>query len=209
MNYFIYKIFYTIRKKSSIVFSTIIFRFKLRYFKCSIGIGSLIDGKVLLKFSKTSALTIGKNFNLNSRPSSNLVGISNLASFQCIFDGKIIIGDNCGFTSSVLSARNKIVIGDYVKIGGNVRIFDHDYHSLDHIMRKDPITDAANTKIEAVIVGNNVFIGTNSIILKGVNIGDRSIIGAGSVVSLKNIPEDSIVAGNPARIIKTLERTKD
>jgi acetyltransferase-like isoleucine patch superfamily enzyme len=55
-----------------------------------------------------------------------------------------------------------------------------------------------------VVIGDDVFIGANSIILKGVTVGDRCVIGAGTVVSLKDIPPDSLVAGNPARIIRSL-----
>lgn len=163
-----------------------------------------IDGNVLIKCSKPGSILFGDNFTLNSRPSSNLVGINNVASFQCILEGKINIGNNCGFTSTVFSSRSLINIGNNIKIGGNVRIFDHDYHSLNYKNRRDSIIDGGDVKAAPVIIEDDVFIGTNSIILKGVHIGARSIIGAGSVVSLKNIPPDSVVAGNPARIIKKL-----
>ena len=162
-----------------------------------------IDGFVFIKISKQGKLKIGKRFNLNTRKGSNLVGITNRASFQVIEKGIIEIGDYCGFTSTVLSSRTLIKIGNHVKIGGNVRIFDHDYHSLNHLHRRDSKKDGENVKTAPVIIDDDVFIGTNSIILKGVNIGARSIIGAGSVVSLKIIPPDSVVAGNPARIIKS------
>lgn len=162
-----------------------------------------IDGSVFIKKSPKGKLLIGRNFTLNSRPGSNLVGITNRASFQILEEGRIEIGDNCGFTSTVLSSRTLIKIGNNVLIGGNARIYDHDYHSLNHLHRRDSKLDAQNVKTSEVIIEDDVFIGTNSIILKGVKIGARSIIGAGSVVSLKNIPPDSIVAGNPARIIKS------
>lgn len=87
-------------------------------------------------------------------------------------------------------------------IGGNVRIFDHDYHSLKYMDRRDKKLDDAGCRTSPVFIEDDVFIGTNSIILKGVTIGARSVIGAGSIVSLKQIPPDSLVAGNPARILK-------
>ena len=59
-------------------------------------------------------------------------------------------------------------------------------------------------KTAEVKIGNNVFIGANTIVLKGVTIGDRSIIGAGSVVT-KNIPEDEIWGGNPAKFIRKID----
>ncbi|MGE0635306.1 MAG: DapH/DapD/GlmU-related protein [Bacteroidia bacterium] len=189
----------------SVWYYSLKFKFKLKILKCQIGINAVIDGNVLIKCSNPSSVIIGDNFKLNSRQESNLVGVTNKASFQCVYDGKIVIGNNCGFTSTVFSARSLIKVGDYVKIGGNVRIFDHDYHSLNYENRRDSVKDGSDVKASAVIIEDDVFIGTNSIILKGVKIGARSIIGAGSVVSIKHIPPDSLVVGNPARIIKTIQ----
>lgn len=93
--------------------------------------------------------------------------------------------------------RTEIHVGKKVSIGKNcaiswdVCIMDRDYHELDSICEK----------IEEVIIGNNVWIGCRSTILKGVNIGDGAIIAAGSVVT-KNVPSNTCVAGNPAKIIK-------
>ena len=192
-----------ISNKLMIAFFTIIFRIITLSSKYRISKNCKIDGFVFIKKSKSGILKIGKDFTLNSRSASNLVGITNRASFQVIEKGIIEIGDYCGFTSTVLSSRTLIKIGNHVKIGGNVRIFDHDYHSLNHLHRRDSKEDGENVKTAPVIIEDDVFIGTNSIILKGVSIGARSIIGAGSVVSLKIIPPDSVVAGNPARIIKS------
>lgn len=183
------------------LYYTIRFRFFMVLTGGSCGSGLKIDGKVFVRTQTNNTIRIGKNFSLNSRPGSNLVGINNCASFQSFLNGKIEIGNDCGFTSTVISSKTSIKIGNNVKIGGNVRVFDHDYHSMNYSERRNPETDSPNAKSEPVEIGNDVFIGTNSIILKGVKIGDRSIIGAGSVVALKNIPPDSVVAGNPAKII--------
>lgn len=181
---------------------TIWFKIQMKLFSNIYGKQCYVDGIVYIKSQKKSSIKIGNNFTLLSRKESNLVGITNKASFQVIDSGRIEIGNHCGFSSTVFSSRNLIQIGDYVKIGGNVRIFDHDYHSLDYLNRRDSLLDRNNVKSAPIIIEDDVFIGTNSIILKGVHIGARSIIGAGSVVSIKNIPPDSIVAGNPAKIIK-------
>jgi len=160
-----------------------------------------VDGKVFVRSQKSGTIRIGNNFTLNSRPGSNLVGVTNYASFQSIGDGVILIGDNCGLTSTVISSRTSVSIGSHVKIGGNTRIYDHDYHSLNFSERRNTKSDSEGCKSSPVVIGDDVFIGANSTILKGVKIGARCIIGSGSVVSLKEIPEDSIVAGNPAKII--------
>ncbi|WP_407947752.1 acyltransferase [Pontiella desulfatans] len=69
--------------------------------------------------------------------------------------------------------------------------------------RRDGALDVNGTKSSPIKIGNDVFVGTNSIILKGATIGDRSIIAAGSIVS-GSIPPDEIWGGNPARLIRKI-----
>lgn len=91
-------------------------------------------------------------------------------------------------------------IGEYCKITNGVKILCHDYSRS--VLRKvygEVIGEARET-----IIGDNVFIGVNSVILMGSNIGNNVIIGAGSVVS-GYIPSNVVIAGNPAKIIRTLE----
>ena len=98
-------------------------------------------------------------------------------------------------TNSEINCSYYIKIGENTIISDNVSIIDNDYHS---------IYDEKGNKINhssPIIIGNNVWIGKNAIILKGVTIGDNSVIGAGSVVT-KNIPSNSIAAGNPCKVIK-------
>ena len=92
-------------------------------------------------------------------------------------------------------------IGDRVLVGGNCLITDTDFHPLDKNVR---IQDPKNITSKPVSIGDDVFIGAQSIILKGTRIGDGSIIGAGSVV-LGEIPANVVAAGNPAVIIRKLE----
>lgn len=91
-------------------------------------------------------------------------------------------------------------IGEYCKITTGVKILTHDYsRSVLRMKYGEIFADARET-----IIGNNVFIGINSIILPGAHIGNNVIIGAGSVVS-GDIPDDTVAAGNPAKVIRTLE----
>ena len=85
-------------------------------------------------------------------------------------------------------------------IGGGCTIVDTDFHSLNPL---DWFTfkDDANRVSKEVVIGDNVFIGMKTIILKGVHVGNNVVIGAGSVVT-KDIPDNEIWAGNPARFIK-------
>jgi acetyltransferase-like isoleucine patch superfamily enzyme len=202
----IIQLFNIIVRTGSVAFYSTKLALILKFYGCKFGNNLSIDGKVYLKLDKKGQLIIGDNFILNSRFGSNLVGITNYAAFQCLEGGRIEIGNNCGFTSPILSCRKSIKFGNNVKLGGNVRIFDHDYHSLNYLHRRDVRSDSEHCKSESVYIGDDVFIGTNSIILKGVRIGERSLIGAGSIVTLKNIPPDSFVAGNPAKIINIQEK---
>lgn len=94
----------------------------------------------------------------------------------------------------------RIWIGKNVKVGGGTRIFDTDFHPLDYMDRRNTVH---GTKTAPVIIEDDVFIGTNCIIGKGVTIGARSIIAAGSVV-VKSIPSDEIWGGNPAKFIRKI-----
>lgn len=117
-------------------------------------------------------------------------------------DGAVItIGNNVGISSAVLRAHTRIFIGNYVKIGANSIIIDTDAHNKDYIIRRGQWTVYGVSM--PVVIEDDVLIGTNCIILKGVTIGARSIIAAGSIVT-KSIPADCIAGGNPAKVIKYL-----
>lgn len=128
--------------------------------------------------------------------------------------GKIVIGKDCfmGQFSRIWSSVS-ITIGDRVLISHNVNIHDNISHSLDPAERhRDFISIKNNNKLRSdlkineapIEIGNDVWIGFNATILKGVRIGDGAIIGANSVVT-KDVPAYSVVVGNPARIINTLD----
>lgn len=103
-------------------------------------------------------------------------------------------------TSIDVSRPWLLEIGDYCKITPNVTILTHDYsRSVLRRVYGEILAEAGKT-----VIGNNVFIGMNSIILMGAKIGDNVIIGAGSVVS-GTIPSNCVAAGNPAKVIRTLD----
>jgi len=131
------------------------------------------------------------------------VGLSGMVLLQTLGEGKIRIGDGTGASAVVMSSRSEITIGRNVCVGGNVRILDHDFHALDHVARRLPMSEQEKSiRREPIQIGDDVFIGTNAIILKGVSIGDRSIVAAGAVVFIGEYPSDSIIAGNPAKVIR-------
>lgn len=190
-------------RRASVGFSSVLFKCWLTLMGCKFGKSLKVDGFPVLSIVRRGSISFGDNCKINSRFKSNLVGGTGPAVLECLDGGSIRIGNHSGLSFAVLSSKSGIVIGNHVNIGGNVRIFDHDYHSLDYLDRRDGALDKKNCRTKPVHIGDDVFIGTNSIILKGVTIGDRSIIGAGSVVAA-SIPSDEIWAGNPARLVKKI-----
>jgi acetyltransferase-like isoleucine patch superfamily enzyme len=154
----------------------------------------------LLVINKGSC-SIGKGVKFKSNTKYNFVGVFKPCSLFVDSNASLKIGDFSGFSGVSIFCTNSISIGDYVNCGGNVSIWDTDFHPLDYQLRR--INDVKNIKSNPIIIGNDVFIGANSIILKGVTIGERSIIGAGSVVT-RNVPENEIWAGNPAKHIRKI-----
>ncbi|SEM55731.1 Hexapeptide repeat of succinyl-transferase [Prevotella sp. ne3005] len=115
----------------------------------------------------------------------------------------IEIGDRVGISASCLWADNRISIGNDVNIGGDTLIMDNDAHPINYLSRRRFHDVQCHPSIPAipVVIEDDVWIGARCIILKGVHIGARSIIAAGSVVT-KNIPADCVAGGNPCRIIR-------
>lgn len=147
-------------------------------------------------------MSIGKNFKCNNKVTSNSIGLIQPCVFNIETPGsRILIGDNVGISGSTICATKSVTIGNNVLIGSGCIITDTDAHPVDWRERREGNKNKASSP---VVIGDDVFIGARSIILKGVTIGDRSVIGAGSVV-VKDVPADCVVAGNPAKIIKTID----
>lgn len=113
--------------------------------------------------------------------------------------------------NSVVGAVIGIEIGDYVIISNNVTIYDNNNHPTDPQKRKEmcksgfysELWDWKYSGCAPVKIGNNVWIGEKATVLKGVTIGEGSIVASHSVVT-KDVPPYSVVAGNPAKVVKTL-----
>lgn len=144
---------------------------------------------------------IGSNFKMNNRESANPIGRFHPCSLIVGKSGELIIGNNVGMSSTAIVCHEKIIIGNHVNLGGNVVIYDTDFHSLNYTERMNRESDIKGTKTKPVKIADNVFVGAHSTILKGVSIGDNSIIGACSLVT-KDIPENEVWGGNPAKFIR-------
>lgn len=171
----------------------------LKYRHVTIGANSKINGRIYCVSNSKQGIIIGNSVAINSCLKSNPIGGNERTILFAKGDGKITIGDNCGISNSAIFATKSITICDNVLIGGNVKIYDTDFHCVDYNRR---ITDKGSKSAE-VVIKEGAFIGAHSIILKGVTIGEHSVIGAGSVVT-KDIPDDEVWAGNPATFVRKL-----
>lgn len=135
----------------------------------------------------------------------NEIGVIQKTMLSVEEEGAVIeIGNEVGMSGVSLSARERITIGDYVKLGSGVMIMDNDAHPLELAARH------ANDrpKVQPVVLEDHCFIGARSIILKGVQIGRGAVVGAGSVVT-KAVAPFTIVAGNPAKKIGEINQNED
>ena len=160
-----------------------------------------IPGKVSWLI-RGARITIGDNFYLSSGNGVNPIA-SNLQADVYVEPGATLtIGNNVGMSSTRLWIHESAKIGNNVKIGGCVLITDTDAHPMDYMARR---SSNEGTKSAPVVIEDDVWVGAHCIILKGVTIGARSVIGAGSVVT-KSIPADCVAAGNPCKVIKSLNK---
>lgn len=168
-----------------------------------IGAGSLITSEFAFKRFHSRhdpGLVIGSN--------STLDGVR----FSVGQEGRILIGDYCYFTSVVLLAECELVFGSYVVIGFNTTIADTDFHPVapaERIADAIALSPLGKSRTrppirrERVTIGDDVWIGPNTTILKGVHIGDGAFIEPGSVIT-RDIPAGSRVIGNPPQVISSI-----
>ena len=184
----------------------------------------LLKGKV--DIHPSAILLDSAYFDYRTEEESKRIFIDEESMIGCNFifesdSGVIKIGKRTFINAGTnIISINEIEIGDDVTIGWNIYIYDHDSHSLDYRFRKDDIErqredfyanrnfifskDWSTVKSAPVKICNKVWIGFNANILKGVTIGEGAIVAAGAVVT-KDVPAWTVVAGNPATIVKKIE----
>jgi acetyltransferase-like isoleucine patch superfamily enzyme len=144
-------------------------------------------------------ITIGKKCIFRSAERANTIGLNRRCFISASRDARIQIGDECGFSSTIISASKDIKIGSRVLCGANVTITDNDRHAVD-------ITDrGGNKKMEGcpVIIEDDVWLSMNVVVLKGVTIGKETVVAANSVVT-EDLPSAVLAGGIPAKVIKLL-----
>lgn len=178
-----------------------------------VGVFRFLNYKLIVEPTVRSIMTVGKGSNIERVPYITGTGKIELGSNirlsghlglrfnnKCNPEPTFIVGNHTfiGHGTSCNIAE-KISIGNHVLIAGNTTIIDNDGHPMDHMKRRtnDPVS---KDQIHPVTIEDDVWIGSGAIVLKGVTIGARSIIGTGSVVT-SDVPPDSIVVGNPGKIL--------
>lgn len=163
------------------------------------GKGWRLYGAPVLQKHRGSKMQFGDRLSLRSTVRSNPLGANHpviLCTWQA---GSLLqVGDDFAMTGGVLCASDSIIIGDRVTVGANSTIVDTDFHPLfpNHRLAKPQGADSS-----AVVIEDDVFVGMNCQILKGVMVGRGSVIGAGSVVA-KDVPAGVIAVGNPVQVIR-------
>jgi acetyltransferase-like isoleucine patch superfamily enzyme len=157
--------------------------------------------------SKGSKIIIEKGVSLVSSPKANPSGICHPVVLATMSkDAKIIIRKDAGLSGATICAAKFIEIGEYVGLGANVSVFDTDFHAIKPWERR--YDNMNKTIVKPVKIGDYVWVGANSIILKGVNIGYGAVIAAGATVT-KDVDDFSIYGGNPAKFIKKIENSEE
>ncbi|WP_413458818.1 acyltransferase [Herbaspirillum huttiense] len=169
------------------------------------------------------SLTLGRNVKVHwprlmrTKGGVLAIGENSIVNAKIDFDGPegfVSIGQRCFIGASHLVCRERICIHDDVVISWGVTIVDHNSHSLFWNHRSKDVLDWANgrkdwsnVQIRPVEIHEKVWIGFGASILKGVSIGEGAVVGACAVVT-RDVPPYSVVAGNPARIIKQIEKSE-
>ena len=155
----------------------------------------------VIKIDNKGKLSFGSNCTINSGNEHNPVGMGNETQFYLSHNAEVFIGNNVGISNSLFFSQQRIEVEDDVMFGGGCQIFDTDFHSIQYSSRI--LNGDNNIKTKPVLIKKGAFVGCNSIVLKGVTIGEMSVIGAGSVVR-NDIPANEIWAGNPAVFISKI-----
>ena len=166
------------------------------------GLGdAVIFGLPLISRHRGSRIVIGKGVTLISNSRYNVAGINHPVILATVAEGAIIeLRDGCGMSGGAVVAAKRVTIGRHSGVGANSSVYDTDFHHIDAGARRSQsrVSQAASAPVD---IGDDVWLCAGVTVLKGVTIGDRAVVGAGAVV-VKDVEADTIVAGNPARVIR-------
>lgn len=162
----------------------------------------LLNGWPIIRKAPNSTIRFGERVVLTSDSRYTALGVAHPVILRTLAPGALIeIGADTGLSGATICSQTRVSIGRECLLGAGVTIVDTDFHPINAQGRRFQPLSAAKSR--AVEIGDNVFIGGSCMILKGVKIGQNSVIGAGSVVTT-DIPANVIAAGNPCRVLREL-----
>lgn len=163
-----------------------------------------LGGLPIIQKHPNARIIIGKGVTLLSDSKYNVAGINHPVILAACTDGSVIeLKDGCGMSGTSVVAATKIVIGENTMLGVNTNVYDTDFHPMNVTLRRNQksISDAESRPI---IIEDDVWIGANTTVLKGVTIKKGAVVGAHSLVN-KDVSKSEFHAGIPAKFIKRLE----
>jgi len=181
--------------------NTIFGRLYAAWWGVNLGKSVRFFGLPIFQKHPTATIVIGNDAIFRSAEWSNSIGINRRCIIAAGRDAKITIGDYCGFSGTVIAASHSITIGQRVLCGANCTIVDNDRHPTSPVARANK--GKANTS--PVVIGDDVFLGMNVVVLKGVSIGKGTVVSANSVVS-RSLPSGVVAGGMPAKILKNIHQ---
>lgn len=187
-------------------FWTFCFRLKCGWYGIKVGKNIEVFGRVIIRALHCNII-IGNNVQfLSSSWRCSFSGVSHPVRFRTFEkSAKIILEDGVGMSGASITARSHVIhIGKKVMFGPDCLLTDSDCHVPWPVERRHSFSLEDLDRDKDVTIGENVWVGARTIILKGVTIGDNSVIAAGSVVR-GNIPSNVLAGGNPARVISQYE----
>ncbi len=165
------------------------------------GQGWRIHGVPIVQKHRRSSIKFGPRLGLRSSVRANPLGTNHPVIIATWHERACLeVGEDFAMTGGTLCAAQRILIGNRVSIGANTTIVDTDFHPIDPVLRRSAPGDA---RTAPVVIEDDVFVGMNCLILKGVTIGRGSVVGAGSVVTA-DVPPYAVVGGGPLRLISRL-----
>lgn len=163
----------------------------------SVGRGVTFLGRPLISMAKGSRFELGDKVKIHSSRRANPLGCFQPCVLRALCPGaELVLEKNVGISGCVLCAAKSIIIGQGTNIGSGAMVIDNDFHVPSGAF---DWADGPEKTARPIRIGSGVFIGARAIVLKGVSIGDRAVIGAGTVVT-KPVPPRHFAVGNPARI---------
>lgn len=161
-----------------------------------IGPKCIFYGIPILRRSPLARIEIGAECRFDSLRHKNHFALNHPCFFTVFPKAELVIGMQSGFGGTVIRVAHSVRIGNRVKIGANCKISDHEDHPEDH----------RSTPPRPIVIEDDVWLGMNVVVLKGVTIGKGALIGANSMVT-RDIPPYSVAVGSPARVVRSLPFT--